>query len=129
MILFVATTAPPLAGGIRVDELVIEEREVEDEDVYAVDPDIWEDLEAWLIVCRKPVGGVVLVLPDTVVVKTGAVFVRVSGPWAWAMEMATEPDDMNGGARKSGSAFKPPSSHDTIDLSTAGGIWWRRRRS
>jgi hypothetical protein len=37
MILFVAWTGPLF--GTSVVELVIEEREVEEEDVYAVDPD------------------------------------------------------------------------------------------
>ena len=39
MILFVACTGPPFAcGGTKVAELVMEEREVEEEFVYAVEP-------------------------------------------------------------------------------------------
>jgi hypothetical protein len=40
MILFVAWTGPPLVGGMRVVELVMDERDVEEELVYAVVPDV-----------------------------------------------------------------------------------------
>ena len=40
MILFVATTDPPFTGATRVAELVMEESDVEEEDAYAVEPDI-----------------------------------------------------------------------------------------
>jgi hypothetical protein len=49
MILFVATTGPPLRGGIRVWELDIDERDAEDADADgAVDPE-WEDRGTWPI--------------------------------------------------------------------------------
>jgi hypothetical protein len=76
MILFVATTVPPFAGGTRVAELVMEESEVDEEDAYAVDPDTWDDREAWLIVWLNP-GRLVFVF---LVGNTGAVFVLVRGP-------------------------------------------------
>jgi hypothetical protein len=54
MMLFVATTGPPFCAigvcGTSVAELVMEEREVDEEDAYAVDPDSCEDRELWLIV-------------------------------------------------------------------------------
>lgn len=54
MILSVATTEPLFmdigVGGTKVVELVIDDKEVEDEDVKAVEPDNCEDLELWLIV-------------------------------------------------------------------------------
>jgi hypothetical protein len=55
MILFVATTGPPFAcaiscGATRVAELVIEDKEVDDEEVYAVEPESWEERELWLMV-------------------------------------------------------------------------------
>ena len=76
MILFVATTDPPFAGATRVAELVMEDSEVVDEDAYAVEPDIWEDLEAWLMVWLRP-GRPEVALR---VGNTGAVLVLVSGP-------------------------------------------------
>lgn len=76
MILFVATTDPPLAGATRVAELVMEESEVEDDEAYAVEPEIWEDREAWLMVWLRPGRPAVVLL----VGNTGAVFVLVSGP-------------------------------------------------
>ena len=54
MILFVATTGPPLRGGTRVWELDIEERDADDADadadadMGATDPD-WEDRGTWPI--------------------------------------------------------------------------------
>ena len=69
MILFVAITFPFETGGTRVAELVMDESEVEDEEVKAVEPDSWEDLlMVWLKV------GMLLVE------KTGAVFVLERGP-------------------------------------------------
>lgn len=62
MILFVATTGPPFAGATRVAELVMEESDVEEEDAYAVEPDIWEDREAWLMVWLRPGRPVVVFL-------------------------------------------------------------------
>jgi hypothetical protein len=55
MILFVATTVPPFCcgidcGGTSVAELVIEDKEVDDEDVYEVEPESCEERELWLIV-------------------------------------------------------------------------------
>jgi hypothetical protein len=76
MILFVATTAPPFAGATRVAELVMEDNDVVDEDAYAVEPDIWEDRDAWLMVWLRP-GRPEFALR---VGNTGAVFVLVSGP-------------------------------------------------
>jgi hypothetical protein len=81
MILFVACTGPPF--GTSVAELVIEEREVEDEFVYAVEPEIWLLLDAWLMVWAKPGR---LPAPFERVLKIGAVFVLERGPWA---DMAT----------------------------------------
>jgi hypothetical protein len=85
MILFVATTLPLLGaaiceGGTRVAELVIDESEVVDDEVNAVDPDSWDDRELWLIVCPKPGSPV----PALLVPKTGAVLVRERGPWVCA---------------------------------------------
>lgn len=59
MILSVATTGPPFVGigvccGTRVAELVIDDKDVDDEEVKAVDPDSCEDRELWLIVWLKP---------------------------------------------------------------------------
>ena len=71
MILFVAWTGPPF--GTRVAELVIDDREVEEELVYAVDPLICELLD---IVWLKPLTP----LETPLVLKTGAVFVLESGP-------------------------------------------------
>jgi hypothetical protein len=76
MILFVATTAPPFTGGTRVAELVMDESDVVEEDAYAVEPDVREDREAWLIVWLRPGSPVFALL----VGNTGAVFVLVSGP-------------------------------------------------
>lgn len=77
MILFVAWTGPLFGTifGTSVVELVIDEREVEDDEVYAADPDSCEDLEAWLIVWFNPGRPVLPTLPE----KTGAVFVLVRG--------------------------------------------------
>lgn len=64
-----------------VVELVIEDREVVEEDVKVVDgADIWEDreLELWLIVWLRPESPLAALLA----VKTGAVFVLERGPWA-----------------------------------------------
>ena len=81
MILFVACTGPPLVdgigGGTKVAELVIEEREVEEELVYVV-PDIWLLREACDIVCESPGR----LAPLGRLPKAGAVFVRAKGPWA-----------------------------------------------
>jgi len=76
MMLFVATTGPPFVGGTSVAELVIEDSDVEEEDVYAVEPDSWEDLEFWFIVWL----GLGTLLPALLVENTGAVFVLESGP-------------------------------------------------
>jgi hypothetical protein len=54
----------------------MEEREVDEEEVYAVEPDSCEDLEAWLIVWLNPGRPA---LPTLLAEKTGAVFVLVSG--------------------------------------------------
>lgn len=57
MILFVATTTfPPFVVGIgtRVAELVIDDKEVDEEDVKAVEPESWEDREVWLMVWFSP---------------------------------------------------------------------------
>ncbi len=54
MMLFVATTGPPFegigVGGTSVAELVIDDRDVEDEELNAVEPDSCDDRELWLIV-------------------------------------------------------------------------------
>lgn len=51
MILFVAITEPVFDdGGTMVAELAREERDVEEEEVKAVEPESCEDLELWLIV-------------------------------------------------------------------------------
>jgi hypothetical protein len=78
MILFVATTDPPFAvgGGTSVAELVIEDSEVEEEDVYAVEPDSCEERELWLMVWLNPGPA----LPAVLVGNTGAVFVLARGP-------------------------------------------------
>ena len=74
MILFVACTGPPLVwGGTRVAELVMDEREVEEEFVYAVEPLICELLD---IVWLKPLA----LVEAPLVLNTGAVFVLESGP-------------------------------------------------
>ena len=99
MILFVAWTGP-LFVGMSVVELVIDGREVEEEEVYAVEPDSWEDREAWLIVwfnAGRPG------LPE-LFEKTGAVFVLERA--GWAMWMATPPDDMQAIVVRRKSAFK-----------------------
>ena len=73
MILFVAWTGPPFDWvGMRVAELVMDEREVEEEFVYAVEPLICELLE---IVWLKPL----TLLEAALALKTGAVFVLESG--------------------------------------------------
>jgi hypothetical protein len=75
MMLFVATTGPPFVGigvgGTRVAELVIEDKDVVDEELKAVEPDSCDDRELWLIVWLKPA---------LLVWKTGAVFVLERGP-------------------------------------------------
>jgi hypothetical protein len=48
---------------------------VDDEEVYAVEPESWEDRELWLIVWVNPEP-----LPTLLVEKTGAVFVLERGP-------------------------------------------------
>jgi hypothetical protein len=79
MILFVATTKPPFAcGATSVAALVMEESEVEEEFVYAVEPDICEDREAWLMVWLKPGR----LLAPVAVLNAGTVFVLESGAWA-----------------------------------------------
>jgi hypothetical protein len=83
MILFVATTSPPFGvaidcGGTSVAELVMEEREVDEDDVYAVEPESWDDRELLLIIWLKPVRP--LLLPALLVENTGAVFVLARGP-------------------------------------------------
>lgn len=81
--LFVATTGPPFCacaigvGGTSVAELVMEDREVEDEDAYAVDPESWEDRELWLMVWLRVGYGP----PALRELNTGAVFVRERDPW------------------------------------------------
>lgn len=50
MILFVATTDPLVGGGSMVAELARDERDVDEEEVNAVEPESWDDLELWLIV-------------------------------------------------------------------------------
>ncbi len=57
-------------------ELVIDDREVDEEDVKAVDPDNWDDRELWLMVWLNPGRP----LPALRVWKTGAVFVLERGP-------------------------------------------------
>lgn len=57
MILFVAITGPLLSMfmfGTRVVELPMEESEVVDEEVKAVEPESCDDREAWLIVWPRP---------------------------------------------------------------------------
>lgn len=49
MMLFVATTFP-VVGGTRVAELVIDDNEVDEEEVKAVEPDSCEEREVWLMV-------------------------------------------------------------------------------
>ena len=68
MMLFVATTFPFMTG-TRVAELVMDDSEVEEEEVKAVEPDSWEErLMVWL----RPV----IFLEEN----TGAVLVLESGP-------------------------------------------------
>jgi hypothetical protein len=76
--LFVAITFPPFAicGATRVAELVIDDKEVEEEEVNAVDPDSWEDRELWLIVWFKLEPPLAALLVEN----TGAVFVLERGP-------------------------------------------------
>lgn len=85
MILFVATTGPPFAidcGATSVAELVIEDKEVVEDDVYAVEPESCEERELWLIVCAKPGRPLLLLMlpPALLVENTGAVFVLARGP-------------------------------------------------
>ena len=59
-----------------VAELDKDDKEVvDDEVVYAVEPESWEDLELWLIVWLNPGP-----LPALLVEKTGVVFVLERGP-------------------------------------------------
>jgi hypothetical protein len=81
---------------MRVAELVIEDK-VDDEEVYAVEPESWEERELWLMVWLKPgmPPVVLLMLPPALLVEnTGAVFVLARGPWTWAIRVATPTDDM-----------------------------------
>jgi hypothetical protein len=83
MILFVATTGPPFGGaidcgGTSVPELVMEESEVDEDDVYAVEPESCDERELWLIAWFKPVRP--LLLAALFVEKIGAVFVLARGP-------------------------------------------------
>jgi hypothetical protein len=83
MILFVATTGPPFGvaiggGGTSVAELVMEEREVDEDEVYAVVPESCDERELWLIVwlrLDRP-----LLLLTLFVENIGAVFVLARGP-------------------------------------------------
>jgi hypothetical protein len=85
-----------------VAELDKDDKEVvDDEVVYAVEPESWDDRELWLIVWLNPGP-----LPALLVEKTGAVFVLERGPWDCAICVATPPDDMNDDGLESGSAFK-----------------------
>ena len=82
MILSVATTGPPFwaicVGATNVAELVIDDSEVvEDDEVYAVDPESCEEREAWLMVWLNP-GALPVRAP--LEGKTGAVFVLERGP-------------------------------------------------
>lgn len=103
--LLVATTLPLFCaicgGGTRVAELVIEDSEVVDEEANAVDPEIWEDRELWLIVCPNPGSPV----PALLVPKTGAVLVRERGACAdiW---VAMAPVDMGWYCRRTLPASK-----------------------
>lgn len=81
MMFAVATTFPPfwaiwVVSGTRVAELVIDDNDVEDEEVNAVEPDSWDDRELWLIVWLNPGRPLAALL----VWKTGAVFVLERGP-------------------------------------------------
>ena len=85
--LFVATTLPPFAwgmdcGGTSVAELVIEDKEVVEDEVYAVEPESCEERELWLIVCPRPGRPLVLLMlpPALLEENTGAVFVLARGP-------------------------------------------------
>lgn len=91
MMLFVAITLPPfwaicggvgvvaVGGGTRVAELVMDDNDVEDDDVNAVDPESWDDRELWLMVWLNPGRPFPVLRAEG---KTGAVFVRARGPWA-----------------------------------------------
>jgi hypothetical protein len=72
MILFVATTFAPFGGGTNVVELLMDDSDVDDE-VYAVDPDSWDERELWLIVWFNPGA-------PRFELNTGAVLVRERGP-------------------------------------------------
>ena len=76
MILFVAWTGPPFTAGTSVAELVIDDNEVDEDEVYAVEPDSCEDRALWLMVWLNPVG----LFPALLVENTGAVFVLARGP-------------------------------------------------
>ena len=76
MILFVAWTVPPVIAGTSVAELVIDDKDVEEDDVYAVEPDSWEDRELWLIVWLNPGR----LFPALLVENAGATFVLGRGP-------------------------------------------------
>jgi hypothetical protein len=87
MILFVATTGPPFGcaidcGATSVAELVIEDKEVVDDEVNAVEPDSCDERELWLIVCPKPGRPLVLLMlpPALLDENTGAVLVLARGP-------------------------------------------------
>lgn len=73
MMLFVGTTDALFGEATRVAELVIEDKEVDEEDAYTVEPD---DCEAWLTVWLR-LGRLVFA---PIAGKTGVVFVLVSGP-------------------------------------------------
>jgi hypothetical protein len=68
--------------GTSVAELVIEDKEVVEDDVNAVEPESCEERELWLIVCERPGRPLVLLMlpPALLVVNTGAVFVLARGP-------------------------------------------------
>jgi hypothetical protein len=83
MMLFVATTGPPFCaicgvGGTSVPELVMDDNEVDEDEVKAVEPESCEDREVWLMVWLR----VGRPLPALLEEKTGAVLVLARGPWA-----------------------------------------------
>lgn len=113
MILFVAVTWLLLTlevaiegRGTRVAELVMDERDVDEDDVKVVEPDSWDERELWLMAWLNADSPLAVLL----VLKTGAVFVRARGPWCAIV--ATLPADMDedrlnaGGECRSRPAFK-----------------------
>lgn len=75
MMLFVATTEPPVGGGTMVAELAREDSDVEEDEVKAVEPESCEDLELWLMVWLSPEIPLALLVENA-----GAVFVLERGP-------------------------------------------------